>query len=299
MSGINTVTHFAEQYSANISHLLQYEGTKFRMAVTEGSYNSNGASVIDQYGAVEMTEVTSRFEPMGRTDVPTDRVWIYPRDFDVPGLMVDSFDKLRLIHDAQSPTMQAGLKACKRRIDDLIAGAFFGDMKTGVSGGTTDTFDTTNHRVDAAVGAAADTGLNMDKIIAARKILQNNEVDLDDEDLYMAISPEQEEDLLRQQQVINSDYGTAFGVRTNPNGSISSILGVNVICSTKTPSNASYRLCPMWVKGGMHLGVWSEVQTHVSERNNLRGIPWQVYPRMTMNATRLEAGKVIQIECTE
>lgn len=299
MSGINAVNHFVEQYSSNLAHLLQYQGTKFRGSVTESTYNSNGGVVVDQYGAVEMSEVVSRFAPMSRTDVPTDRIWIYPRDFHVPGLMVDTFDKLRMIHDPQSPTMQAALKACQRKIDDLITDAFFGTVKSGVSGGTSDTFDTTNHRVDAAIGAAADTGLNVDKIIAARKILQNNEVDLDMEEVYLAISPEQEEDLLRQQQVISSDYATTFGITRNSNGGIASIMGCKVITSTKTPSNSSYRLCPMWVKSGMHLGVWADVKSRIDTRPDIEGVPWQIYPTLTMNATRVEAGRVIQIECTE
>ena len=297
---VNIPTHFVEQYTTNVAHLLQVKGGKLRGTVMEGSHEGDSAVPVDQYGAVEMQEVVSRFAPMGRVDAATDRRWVHPTDYSLPQ-MVDDFDKLRLMVDPQGPLAQAAVKAASRKIDTILRDAFFADAATGRSGGTTTSFDTTNHRVDAAVGAAADTGLNVDKILRAKRVMQDANVDFEDDgDPYMMITPEQEEDLLRQTQVINTDYFTSMGGQpVLVDGRLSRFAGVNIIVSNLTPSNASYRLVPMWVSNGMHLGIWRDVTARVDERPDIEGVPYQLYTTLTMGATRLEAGRVIQIECTE
>lgn len=296
MSGINIPTHFWEEYKGNVHHLLQYEGSKFEGSVTVGSYSSNGAAAVEQYGATEMVEVTGRFAPMARIDRELDRVWVYPKDYDHPEL-VDPFDLLRLLQDPKSELVKGAVKAAKRKKDDIITSAFYAAVKSGTDGSTSDTFDTTNHRVDAAVGASADTGMNVEKLLDAMKIMENLEIDFDVEEAYVAITPTQENNLLRQQQVINSDYSN-LGMLAE-NGRLKRLGVFNVIVSTKVPSNASYRLCPAWVKSGMHLGVWDDVKIRHDPRPDLQGVPHQIYTTLSMGATRVEAGKVVQIECTE
>jgi len=298
MSGINVPQHFIEEYTSNVAHLLQYRGGKLEGSYGTQSYQSNGGVIVDQYAAVDMSEVVSRFAPMPRTDGGQERVWIYPRDYDL-SQQVDTFDELRLMTDPKGPIAESSALGAARKKDVILFDAFYADIKKGVDGSTTESFDTTNHRVDAAIGAAADTGLNVEKVIDARRILQDNEVDLDMEDCWIAITPTQEQDLLRQDTVIDSDKNRSLGIVLNADGRIRSFAGCRVVCSTRVPSNASYRLCPMWVKSGMHLGVWSDISARVDPRPDIQGIPWQIYTTMSMAASRVEAGRVIQIECTE
>lgn len=296
---VNIPNHFVEQYTTNVAHLLQIQGGKMRPLVTEGSYKGEGGAAVDQYGAVEMNEVVSRFQPMTRVDAAVDRRWVYPVDYSLPQ-MVDNFDKLRLMVDPQGALAQAAIKGAGRKMDEVIFDAFFADAKTGKQGGTTTAFNTTDHRVDAAVGAAADTGLNVDKILQAIRLLEDNDVDTEMEMPVMAITPKQHENLKRQTQVINSDYFTKGGGPIFAgDGRITEFAGVKIVVSRLVPSNASYRLCPMWVPSGMHLGVWSDVKARIDQRADIEGVPFQLYTSMTVGATRLEEGRVIQIECTE
>jgi len=296
---VNIPDHFIQQYTTNVAHLLQIQGGKMRPWVTEDSYEGESAVAVDQFGSVEMQEIVSRFAPMGRVDAAVDRRWVDPIDYSLPQ-MVDTFDKLRLMIDPQGPLAQAAIKASGRKMDQIIFDAFYAGAKTGKAGGTTTTFDTTNHRVDAAVGAAADTGLNVDKILEAVRLLEDNDVDTEMEMPCMAITPKQHENLKRQTQVINTDYFTKNGGPVFAgDGRITEFAGVKIIVSRLVEANASYRLVPMWVKSGMHLGVWSDVKARVDERPDIEGVPYQLYTTLTMGATRLEEGRVIQIECTE
>ncbi|MCP4206963.1 MAG: hypothetical protein GY767_07950 [Shimia sp.] len=281
--------------------MLQIEGGKLRPTVTEGRHVGESSAALDQYGAVEMQEVTSRFAPMNRVDMAVDRRWVYPVDFDLPQ-MVDTFDKARLLTDPMSDYTIGAVKAHRRQTDTVLFDAFYADAKTGKAGGTTTAFDTTNHRVDAAVGAAGDTGLNVDKILKAKQLLQEANVDLEDEEVYLAITPQQENDLLGQTQVINADYFTKNSMPVlATDGRVTAFAGCKIICSNLVQQNAAatYRLNPMWVKSGMYLGVWNDVSTRVDARPDLRGVPTQLYSLMTIGATRLEEGRVIQIENTE
>lgn len=296
---VNIPNHFVEQYTTNVAHLLQIQGNKMRPYATEGSYTGEGGAAVDQFGAVEMQEVTSRFQPMGRVDAAVDRRWVYPTDYSLPQI-VDTFDKLRLMIDPQGPLAQAAVKASGRKMDEVIFDAFFADAKTGKQGGTTTSFDTTNHRVDAAIGASADTGLNVDKILRGIRLLEDNDVDTEMEMPILAITPVQHENLKRQTQVINSDYFTKGGAPVlSADGRVTEFAGCKIVVSRLVPSNSSYRLCPLWVPSGMHLGVWSDVKARVDERPDIEGVPYQLYTTMTVGATRLEEGRVIQIECTE
>lgn len=296
---VNIPNHFVTQYTTNVAHLLQIQGGKMRSLVGEDTHQGESAVPVDQYGSVEMQEVTTRFGAMPRVDAATDRRWVYPTDYNLPQ-MVDTFDKLRLMVDPQGPLAQAAIKAAGRKIDNIIFDAFYADAKTGKAGGTTTSFDTTNHRVDAAIGAAADTGLNVDKILRAIRLLEDNDVDTEMEQPCMAITPQQHEDLKRQTQVINSDYFVDGGRPVFAgDGRIKEFAGVKIVVSRLVPSNASYRLVPMWVRSGMHLGVWDDVKARVDERPDIEGVPYQLVTTLTMGATRLEEGRVIQIECTE
>jgi hypothetical protein len=46
----------------------------------------------------------------------------------------------------------------------------------------------------------------------------------------------------------------------------------------------------------MHLGMWQDIQTSVSKRNDLQGEPWQLYVTGAFGATRLDEAKVFNIE---
>jgi len=292
---INLPQHAIVKYADDVRSLLQYQGSKFRPYVTEAMYKGKAASPVDQYGAILMEEITQQFEEATRTDFSVDRRWVYPRNFS-SNPMADTFDIMTLgrVPDYLAPNAVVG---AKRKIDEILAAAFFADAKTGVEGGSTEAFDTTNFRVDAAVGATADTTLNAEKVFMGLQLMQDAEVDTEMEDVTLAITPLQNRKFLADSRVSNSDFMKFGGVIVN--GRVTNFAGVNVIVSTLTPENSSYTLCPLWVKSGMHLGVWNDIQVNPSPRPDIKGTPMQFETIMSMGATRLEQGRVVQIECTK
>jgi hypothetical protein len=298
---VNIPTWYVQQYNTNIQQLVQQKVSRLRAAVMTGSHQGTSASPVDQIGVIEMQDVNGRFEPMPRVDAPTDRRWVSPYDADLPQL-IDTFDKLRLITDPQSAYVTNAVSAANRKFDDRILPAFFAAAATGVTGGTSTAFDTTNQVVGVNTGGT-DSKLNVAKLEAGRQIFMTNEVDLENEAIYVAIPAKDENALRSEIQVISLDFNERPVF--NDRGLIMSWRGFNFIHSERPSLTAeatddqsgTSRALPMWVKSGMYLGIWNDINTNISQRNDLRGEPFQVYTKMSANATRLEEKKVVKIWC--
>jgi len=293
----NLPGHYVIQYANNIKLLLQQKGSKLRQYVTTGNYVGKQASPVDQIGAVEMQPVLGRFEPIGRQDAPVDRRWVFPSDYDL-NQIIDSFDKVRLLLDPKSSYVENGVFAAGRKIDDLIIAAGNGDSKTGEQGGTTTALPSTQ-KVARTFGAAAATGATVAKLREGKRILMANEVDLESDMLVNVVTAKQHDNYLAEAQVISTDFNDKPVL---VEGKVTRFLGINIVhcerLALSTDGNLD-RLCPVWAKSGMHLGMWEEIMTDISQRKDIKGLPWQAYVKMIMGATRLEEKKYVQIACDE
>jgi hypothetical protein len=299
---INVPTHYVMQFSTNVNLLLQTKGSKLRGAVTSASYVGKQASPVDQIGAVAAQRVTNRFAPMGRVDAPTDRRWVFPVDYDLPQ-MIDAFDKLRLITDPESTYVTNAVYALGRAMDDEIMAAFFGTAKTGEQGATSTTFSST--QVVGLNTGGTNSNLNVSKLREAKRILMANEVDFDVEQVYCVVDSTNHDALLNEVQIISSDFNG--GDRpVLKEGRVTRFLGINFIHAERinrqtgtddqTTSTTSKQI-PIYVKSGMHLGLWQDITASVSKRNDLQGEPMQAYVYGTFGATRLEEKRVVKVWC--
>lgn len=292
----NAIQLAVSQFSTNVELLLQQQGSKLRGLVSTGMHVGKQASPVDQIGAVEVQTPAGRFAPLGRVDAAVTRRWVFPMDKDLPQLF-DNFDKLRLISDPRSvyPTNAANAfgRAWDREIVvQALATSFIGETGTG-----TEAFDTTNFSVAADFGAAAATGLTVKKLIKVQEMFLGAEVDLDMDPATIIIAPQQHSDLLNQAQVTSSDFNKNGGVLTD--GKVTRFMGFNIIVSNRLTKVSSDRYLVAFVKSGLYLGMWADLENIVSQRNDLSSHPWQLYSKATFGATRLQQGKVIRVLATE
>lgn len=291
---VNIPVHFVQQYSSNIELLLQQKGSKLRNAVSVGSYTGKQASPVNQFGKIEMQPVTTRFAPMGRVDAPADRRWVFPSDFDLPQLL-DTFDQLRLITDPKSAYVENAVMAAGRQFDRLICAAFTGTAKTGEAGTTSTSFTAANE-VDVSFGGT-NSKLTVAKLREVKRLMMANFIDFDMEQAFVGITAADHDSLLGEIQVTNRDYNDGAAVLKQ--GKIDSFMGFQFIhCELIESALAGTNevTLPVWVKSGMHLGLWNDMQHDISQRKDLQGLPWQLYTVMTAGATRIEENKVYAIE---
>ncbi len=291
----NVTTHFVQQYTTNVQLLLQQKGSKLRGTVSTGSYSGKAAKAVEQVGAVNAQKRTQRHGDTPLISTPSDARWIYPVDYEWADL-IDDQDKLRMLIDPQSSYAQNGAYALGRAMDDEIIAAFFGTAKTGENGSTNTSFATATQQITVSTGSTGATGLNIAKLREAKKILMENEVDIDNEQLFCVITAEQHDDLLNEAQAISLDYNTRPVL---VDGRITAFMGFNFVhCERLGVDASSYRRVPVYAKSGVHLGMWNDINTQISERAD-KGYSTQVYCKGTFGATRTEEKKVVEILCQE
>ena len=290
----NVTTHFVQQYTTNVQLLLQQKGSKLRDAVSVGSYTGKAAKAIEQVGSVEAQKRTVRHGDTPLISTPADARWVFPVDYEWADL-IDDQDKLRMLIDPQSSYAQNGAYALGRAMDDEIIASFFGTSKTGENGSTNTSFPA-GQQVAVTVGSTGNTGLNIAKLREAKRVLMANEVDIDNDPLFCVISAQQHDDLLNEAQAISLDYNTRPVL---VDGKITAFMGFNFIHSERLDvDGSSYRRVAAFAKSGMHLGMWNDISTMISERAD-KGYATQVYVKGTFGATRTEEKKVVEIKCAE
>ena len=283
-------TAFVQQYTTNIQLLLQQRGSKLRMGCMEGSYTGKSAKCVEQIGSVTAQTRSTRHADTPLVTTPHDARWCFPIDKEVADL-IDDQDKLRMLIDPTSSYVRAFVYAIGRAMDDEIISQALGTSKTGENGTTNTAFDTANQQV-----AAAASGLTVSKLRDARRILLANEVDVENDPLYIAVTAKQMDDLLGTTEVTSSDFNT---VKALVQGDINTFLGFRFIhCERLTTDSSSNRRVIAWAKSGMHLGIWNDVTTRISERDD-KSYSTQAYAKATFGATRVEEGKVVELLCVE
>jgi hypothetical protein len=288
---VQITTAMVEQYKGNVEHLVQQKGSRLRSAVSTETVVGKNA-FFEQIGSTAAQLRTSRHADTPRMDTPHARRRVSLEDYDWADL-IDSEDRVRLLIDPQGPYATAASNALGRAIDSAIVSAADGTAFTGVAGGTSTSYDSSN-TVDVQVGVspAADTGLNVGKLRAAKNVLDANEAD--DEDRYCIINAKQLQNLLAETEVTSSDFAT---VKALVSGQVDSFLGFQFIRTELigTDSNSDHKVL-FWQKAGMKLAMGAEPTIKISERAD-KNHATQVFASMTIGATRMQEELVGYIEC--
>lgn len=280
------------QFSTNVQHLLQQKGSKLRSAVMVGSHTGQGASPVEQIGAVAAQERTVRHGDTPILDTPHARRWVFPTDYEW-GDMVDKQDIIRMLIDPKSPYTQAAVSAMNRKIDDVIIAAADGTATVGtISGGG----NTTTEAFSNPGGTFTATSLSPLVLAEAWRRFANTNMNMEEEELYFVISPFQAQQLFGKtgtNQFTSQDF---VNQKPLPNAMLPPFLGFNFIVSTRlTAVDADTTRCLAFAKSGIHLGIWNDVEVKADQRVD-KGFNWQLYVRMTIGATRLENGRVMRID---
>lgn len=289
---------YTTQFSTVLELKLQQMGSKLRGKLREGFHVGKMASPVNQIGAVQLKAPAGRFAPIQRTDPDFTRRWVFPQDGELTQL-IDSFDELKTIVDPKSQYSDNAAQAVGRGWDDCIIANAFATAQTGQDAAslTPETFDTTNFRIADTFGAGATSvGLTVAKLIEAKRIFRHYHVDIDSDPLCLVIGSSQEADLLKQVQVVSTEFNDR-PVLTD--GKITRFLGFDIVVSERLAVASSIRNCIAFAKSGLYLGIWRDMTNIASQRNDLSGHPYQIYTQTSFGSTRTQPGKVLQVNCAD
>lgn len=284
---VNVTTSFVEQYSANVQMLSQQMGSKLRGAVDVESIKGKNA-FFEQIGKVTAQIRTSRHGTTPQIDTPHSRRRLNTATYEWADL-IDDADKIRMLIDPTSSYAKAAAAAMGRAMDSVIISAALGSSDTGVSGGTSVALPSSQKIVHGSAG------LTVAKLLSAKKILDENDVDPSIK-RYCVVSPEQIEDLLNLTEVKSSDFNT---VKALAQGDINSFLGFEFITSNLLTADATpSRQVIAFAADGIKLGIGKDITAKISERDD-KSYSTQVYYCMDLGATRMEEEKIVEIACNE
>lgn len=295
----NLVKLFVTQFSTILNLKLQQRQSKLRGRVMEGAHEGKQASPVQYIGAIQMQAPAGRFAPLNRQDVDFTRRWVFPVDKEATQL-IDNFDKLKLLQDPTSQYSDVAAAAVAREWDDRIISAAFATAQVGTDAGSLspENFDTTKWQIAVTFGSSANSGLTVAKMIEAKRVFRKAEVDVDNEAMTWVTNSQGESDLLNQVQVVSSDFsGADRPVLTE--GKVTRFMGFDIVYSERLTSTSNIRQNIVLMKSGAYLGIWKDTVNDISQRKDLSSLPYQLYTGMSVGATRLEPGRLLQALCAD
>jgi len=281
---------FEQQFSDNFIHLASQKDSKFGSRVRVEQVSDAKNFHFDRMDTVNMVQAVSRHEDTPLTEVPFSRRRVTFNTYRAVDL-IDNPDRVKMAKDPQSPTMKQLLWALNRQKDDIIIDAALGNAFSIDSADASST-------VALPAGQQIANGsadLTLAKIIEAKKILLDNDVDPDEEEMFFAIGPDQLEALLNDTTITSADYNS---VRLLMSGDIDTFMGFKWIITTRLDVASNIRSCIAWAKSGLGLAMNGTPNIRISERAD-KNYSTQVFVEASMGATRIEDEKVVQIDCDE
>lgn len=289
--------HYTREYDTNWKHLVQQINSRLKEYVTIDTINGKEKS-YNQLGEAAMQLITTRSGETRISDQATAKRWIRPKAYDATKLF-DEFDEA-LLGQVVLPTsqvVQSHGAAYKRACDSLIIEAALGTAYTGEIGVTPVTLPGTQEvAVDfVETGSTANSGLTIAKLRQAKYILDANEVDEEEQRIFV-VSAKQLQDLLRTLEVGSDDYNS---VKALVDGKFDTFMGFKFRNTQLLPRNTGtdVRTCFAYVKSGVVLADRG-LKTHMDIRSDLSH-SLQIRSVAQLGATRMEEKKVVAVYCDE
>lgn len=301
-------TSMVKQYSANVFHLVQQKGSRLAPYVRRETQQSE-ESFYDRIGAVDAMKKTSRHSDVVFGEVPHSRRRVVTEDYYFADL-VDKEDKLRIIISPESEYAIAARNALGRSMDDIIIASALGNSYAGKEGATAVGLPNLQKVVAHDSADTAGSALNVKTLRAIKKKFMANETG--DEELYFAVSAEQIDNMLGDDQITNADYAN---IKALVNGDVDTFMGFKFIRTERLPVTtantvfnitngslgagtgtllAGARRCFAWQKMGVLLSTAAEVMGRIDERAD-KHYAKQVYASMSMGGTRMEEERVVEV----
>ena len=278
---------FVEQYSENFFILAQQKESRFEACCDIDRDIVGSSKSVERIGSGEVYDLDTRHADTRYVDTPHTKRWIDLQDAAYADL-VDEMDKIRMLADPTSPYVQAAVMAHNRKKDDVIIAALTGTARAASGSGG-------NIVLPAGQKVAhGSAGLTVDKMLAAKQILDENEVD-EEEDRFISCTAEQLNNLLTDPEVTSSDY---VNVKALVEGKIDTYLGFKFVRSERLNKVSTERFCPVWARTGLRLGIGKDIITSI-DRMPGKNLSVQVYARQSVGAVRVEEARVVEIGCIE
>ena len=279
--------HRVRKYAAGIDHLAQQKFTRIRSKVRVETDVNAKISFWDQIDSIGMIKKTARHSDTPIQDMPHKRRSLITNTYET-GALVDPADLTTVLNDPTGAYGQSMAMAAGRQTDDIIIAAADATAQVGEDGTDTALFPAGQIETTA-------TAMTLEKMLAAKRILDGNEVD-PSQMRHALMTAIQFEDALNETEIQSADFNT---VKALVQGEISTFLGFAFERSERLLIHTgTIRKCLFYSQGSILLGVASDVVGKVGERAD-KSYNIQVYYKMTMGCTRMDETGVVVVQADE
>lgn len=282
-------TAFVNEFRDNVMHLSQQKMSRLRGAVRVESFVGEKA-FFEQLGPVSMVKKTTRHSDTPLIETPHARRMVLAEEYEWADL-IGRGDRARTLVEFTNPYLQAAAMAAGRSMDKIIIDAATATAKTGQNGTVNTPFDS-NMDVGTAVGP--NSGLNVLKLQAAKRKLDEREVD-PSIPRYICANARQMDNLLFDDEVRSFDYNT---VKALVRGEIDTFMGFTFIRSELINAVSTNDKVLYWAQDGLVLGINYDIAAQVTVRPD-KSYDTQAYLAFMAGGTRMEESKVGTITCAQ
>lgn len=291
---------FKLTYNANVLLAVQQMRSRIDMGFSfKPGLNGRQSTMMELIGSTSAVVNLGRKADTPDIDNTIEPVWITPAQL-AWGKLIELEDTIKALTDYQSPFVQAGAAGMVRAKDTILSSAVFGSRKIGLDGTTVSAWAGQTVGVGIGAGAADDTtatGMNVRKLLRARRYLQAAQVDIGAEQLFFSGNSQQTEELFRDLTYISHDYrnGKPLDSPDQPQNILNiTILPPNDGAAAFANFDGSTFTAALWTKSAMWWGEFEPLRTDVPLRPDKMNRP---HPQMEqwLGATRSEDAKVVKI----
>lgn len=297
--------HHRLTYSNNVVMVAQQLGNPLAATVTSIRATGEAMSAGDMLNAVEYVYGEERSRTNVENPLSGSRRWLIRPPEIKSGQYIDDEDKFDMAMDPTSNFVtghtRAVIRGCMDRIMGVrkLAGAYsvvdggiLGNAIEGKRPGTSGIA-----LPGSQIIPVGGTGLTIDKMRTALLTLRQADFGLEDDDaLYCAISPLQQDNLIAIAQASTTPLN-AFNIEQLKNGKPTSLMGLNWIVSNRVPKDATGNsLCPIWAKSNIVEGVWQDIEGDVWNDTHADNKPY-VRVRTRRDVVRLQDKGVVVMTC--
>lgn len=282
---------FSNAYSANVHVLGQQMASRLQATCRVESGIVGQSKTVERIGKSEAYDIVSRHADTQYGNTPHSRRWIDLGD-KAWAELVDELDKIKMLPDPTSPYVRMAVAAMNRKKDAIIYAASRGTARTG-SG--------TQVLPSAQKIAHGSTGLTVAKLLAAKEILDANEVEAEDTGMSangqsvsmrtIVTNTAGISDLLNTTEVKSSDYNT---VKALAQGVMNDFLGFKFVRYEGIYVSGATKYAVAYGRNSVCLGIGADIRTSIDDMPG-KNKAVQVYSRMSLGAVRVEDEGVVEI----
>jgi len=261
----------------------------------------NAYSYIDGVNGKQLQIVDLIAEMDARQDAPEggdtpdieashEPVWVRPTRFDW-GKIIKKEDTIKALTDFKSEYVQGGAKAIIRKKNRYLANALFSNRLIGNEVPVAAPWAGSTVPVDFG-STGTPNRMSVAKLNNAIRLMEDAFIDIDMEDLYLALNPQENEELYTDIQFTSRDYRDQA---TFEERRVKSIMGIPILGTKNIPDfDATTYTASLFCKSGMWWGPAMPV-TVLSQPNPAKQYREHPYIETWIVASRSEDKKVVKI----